>query len=188
VTDIVETIDRAIVCHTCEKDLSGSVSHLFCSEDCQRTWSASRADPLPDSVDQFADYRRRFMISPVDALDRFAQSYREIADRRRIILPPNAFTEPASRPANFGILPSGRQCREIGPRVTRGYWIARYDQFRVSCRQGFDSLDEAIGFLWWGSDHGTLHPRGVTGPSGEDVYDETAVLDAVHDYGDRTDP
>jgi hypothetical protein len=40
--DIIDAIDSATGCQQCGKDLSGSVSDDFCSEECQRAWSAAR--------------------------------------------------------------------------------------------------------------------------------------------------
>lgn len=39
-TDIIAAIDHATGCQQCGKDLTGSVSDDFCSEECQRGWQA----------------------------------------------------------------------------------------------------------------------------------------------------
>jgi hypothetical protein len=49
--NIIDRIDRATGCHTCEKSLGDSVSDLFCSEDCQDRWHEARATPLSLSPD-----------------------------------------------------------------------------------------------------------------------------------------
>jgi hypothetical protein len=40
--DILDLIDAATGCQQCEGPLGSSPSDLFCSEDCQTTWSALR--------------------------------------------------------------------------------------------------------------------------------------------------
>lgn len=45
---IIDNIDRALGCHWCEGPLDGSVSDLFCSQDCQEDWHAARTEPLLD--------------------------------------------------------------------------------------------------------------------------------------------
>jgi hypothetical protein len=64
VTDIIAAIDSATGCQQCGKDLSGSVSDDFCSEQCQRawqaanvarvqSWNAASASPFDDLVDAY---------------------------------------------------------------------------------------------------------------------------------------
>ena len=68
--DIIAAIDHATGCQQCGKDLSGSVSDDFCSEECQRTWHAARAGmkPPPQSswhehaTEVLAGVRPRFLM------------------------------------------------------------------------------------------------------------------------------
>jgi hypothetical protein len=68
VTDIVDEIDRATGCHFCEGSLEGSVSDLFCREECQQAWAARRVDAEPASP--FEHFRQRYML-PMDPAEVF---------------------------------------------------------------------------------------------------------------------
>jgi len=60
--DIVDRIDAVTGCHQCEGPLNGSVSDLFCSEDCQAGWHARRVGAQPPVL-----FARPPQIPPIQA-------------------------------------------------------------------------------------------------------------------------
>lgn len=47
-SDILDRIDQTLGCQQCGGDLGDSPSDDFCSEGCQQTWHAARADAQPE--------------------------------------------------------------------------------------------------------------------------------------------
>lgn len=69
--DIFEAIDRATGCHFREGPMGGSVSDLFCREECQQAWAARRVGADVEPVSPFEHFRQRHMLTALGDGDLF---------------------------------------------------------------------------------------------------------------------
>lgn len=62
-------------------------------------------------------------------------------------------------------------------------WTAVYWRYHVRYEDPFGSLEDALRFLSYGEDEGTLFATEVRGPGGKPVVPEEEIFDACFGYG-----
>jgi hypothetical protein len=63
-------------------------------------------------------------------------------------------------------------------------WTAVCSKWGTHHEEPCESLDEAVAYLWYGTEHNLCLALGVVGPDGQ-VYDESDVYEAIAEYEGR---